>query len=61
MIDVYLNGGLTSRNWIVRRNELLQWCDLNCIDFYTMDILTTKIRFSFMNETDAIAFKLRWK
>ena len=36
------------------------WCLVNCDGNYIIDILGQSIRCSFTDETDAVAFKLRW-
>ena len=52
--DDYLKTGL-----IVSR-MLDIWCKENCVQYFIFDILGHNIRYSFIDESDATGFKLRW-
>jgi len=60
MYEVYIKIGLGHQYWQRERNLLLNWCVENCTDFHTFDMLHLNSRWSFVNEEDAMAFKLRW-
>lgn len=41
-------------------NNLNSWCKENCNGYYILDILGSRIRAGFVENEDAVAFKLRW-
>ena len=54
------NFGLLDQNWRGNLRNRLQWCDENCRGMFLHDILSHNILWSFLNNEDAVAFKLRW-
>ena len=60
MIEIDIECGLQDNNWRRVQDQMLEWCRNNCREFYCLDLLTTKMRWSFKDKSDAAAFKLRW-
>lgn len=63
MIDLYyefdnLNAYLSAGRWT--ENKIREWCRENCSQYFLIDILGHNIRCSFVDEEDAVGFKLRW-
>ncbi len=52
--------GLFNPSWKQMLRERVVWCDENCHYLYVHDILSQNIRWQFVSDEDAIAFKLRW-
>ena len=60
LICVYVNRGLSDDSWITRRDRYLKWCKENCEEYFSLDMLSSSMRLSFADETEAMGFKLRW-
>ena len=58
---VISNFGLFDPNWKEKVKEMDDWCQENCSGFYHYDMLVVNIRWIFVLEEDAMAFKLRWE
>lgn len=54
------DSGLSISNWLKVCETYLYWCDENCNGYYHFDVLPDSTRWIFDDETEAMAFKLRW-
>ena len=60
MIEFYLPYGLNRLDHQELFREMKTWCDENCNGYVGIDLLAMKARILFEEETDAVAFKLKW-
>lgn len=58
-IQIWISIGLMSPEWKLRQNNVVEWCNENC-EYFICDNFAMETKFTFTNETDAMAFKLRW-
>ena len=60
LIQLTINIGLQDQGWILARDRCYIWCKENCEDYFALDMFSTSMLWSFENEIEAMAFKLRW-
>lgn len=61
VIEVYTKYGLNHSPEVQGEyNFCGVWCKENCCGYYRYDYLPSTTRWVFEDETDAMAFKLRW-
>jgi len=62
LTEVYTDVGLSDPflQWKIIRDRHFKWCKENCTGYYSCDMLQLATRWSFTDETEAMAFKLMW-
>lgn len=60
LIIVITDTGMLNQNWVQNRDRHLLWCKENCNGYFILDVFARSMKWSFVSETDAMAFKLRW-
>ena len=60
LTQITIDVGLGDQGWILFRDRCLQWCKENCDGYFGLDMFSTSMPWSFEDEIEAMAFKLRW-